>query len=70
VRWPPKPPPDTRCDSYRLIGPDSLDIGRCPNTAVETVVMKKLGHQAWFCADCVIALEAKDSIQRNPKRRQ
>lgn len=69
MKWGPKPPPDTRCDSYQLIGPDSLDIGRCPNTAIETVIMKALGHQAWLCAKCVEALEAKGSILRNPKRR-
>ena len=70
MNWPPKPPPDTRCDSHRIANPSmSLDIERCPNTAIETVIMKAVNLQSWMCADCVTALDAKGSIRRNPKRR-
>jgi transposase-like protein len=68
TRWPPKPPPDTRCDSYRL-GNDELEIERCPNTAFETVIMKALGHQSYLCPSCADTLVTKGSILRNPKRR-
>jgi hypothetical protein len=66
MRWGWKPPPDTRCDSHVMT--EANEIDRCPGIAVETVITT-LGLEAWMCAGCVTALEAKGTIRRNPKRR-
>ena len=74
-RWPPKPPKERKCDTYRGgwdVSARTPAVGeRCKGEAVETVFAKGgLGIEMWLCAECVTALDKRGEIMRNPKRRK
>lgn len=73
LRWPTKPPTDSRCDMSVGTGSDSLGspiVYRCPNDAVETVLLKhSVVKEGWVCIDCAIYLDKIEQAYRNPRRK-